>query len=316
MDPAGSGDKIPLVILGGSDRRRVDLPGAAARHHHSLTGYKGADLQIEGRALISHIIEQLEESGEFDPILVAGPAKVYRNATTRIPVIDTNQTLAQNVRLALETVRAEHPDAPVAFLTCDVLPTARELRTLLADYRRDPSPSVWCPAVAVPADREGLGAFGWKPGYPLRLGSDEVVTVLPGHLVIVRPGGLRLRFIYRLAQIAYRSRNRSISYRRSFMLLRILPELVVQDLLQVLALRPPTFTYTVIKHGLSAARKLKEGALPLDELELALSRMAVKSRFLTRNPKAGVRVPIVETVSIAEDIDTEEEARQVGARLS
>ncbi|MGE3166216.1 MAG: NTP transferase domain-containing protein [Planctomycetota bacterium] len=303
---------IPLVILAGADARPTRLPRRAATDHRPVAGYKGATLRIGGRTLISRLVERLEGCGAFGPILIAGPARVYRGPSTRVPVIDTDVSFDGNVRLAIETVQAEHPGAPVAFITCDVLPTHEELVQLIALYREDPGSSIWCPGVRVPEDRVGLGAFAWKPGYRLRVGPEAIVTMLPGHFAVVRPAGLRLRFLYRLARVAYRSRNRSIRFRRRFMIAQLLPHLWFQDGLELLALRPPTFTYSVVRHGWAAARAFREGALAVTELEAILTRMAVKSRYLERHPEASVRIPIVDLQGLAFDIDTEEEARQLG----
>ena len=48
----------PLIILGGRDRRGSRLP-EAGQGKHPLRGYKGVDLEIGGRALISILIERL-----------------------------------------------------------------------------------------------------------------------------------------------------------------------------------------------------------------------------------------------------------------
>lgn len=304
---------IPLVVLAGADRRPVRLPAAAASDHRVVVGYKGASLRIGGRMLISRLIERLQACGAFDPILVAGPAHVYRSTCTRVPVIDTDGGFDVNVRLAIETVQAEHPGAPVAFITCDVLPSPEEIDQLVKLYRADPGSSIWCPVVRIPEDRVGLGAFAWKPGYRLRSRAGEELTMLPGHFVVVRPDGLRLRFLYRLARVAYGTRNRSLGARRWSMIARVLPALLLQDLIGLFALRRPTFTTSVIRRGWAAARAFRNGALDVPELEATLTHLAVKARYLERHAEAQVRVPIVDWLGLALDVDTEEEAGQLGA---
>lgn len=304
---------IPLVILAGSDLRASELP-AAAGGKAALEAYKGIAVRIQGRPLISHLIERVQAVGAFDPVVIAGPAAVYRNRQTQVPVIDTDRNFAQNVRLALQTIRGQHPGSPIAFVSCDVLPTASDLRRALESYSESQSSSIWYPYVRIAKDRSGLGAFGWKPGYRIREeGSAEPVTALPGHLAIVRPENLRLRFIYRMSQVVYRTRNRSVSYRRRWMILRLLPELLREDLYQVLSLLPPTFTYRVLRNGLRVARRLGEDRLTVQDIEDALTRMAVKSRALRNAPERRVRTPILDTTSLALDVDTQEEAQELEA---
>jgi hypothetical protein len=68
---------LPLVILGGSDRRAAALPEAAAGKH-PLTGYKGVDVRLGGRPLVEVVAERFLASGAFEPVYVAGPEAVYR----------------------------------------------------------------------------------------------------------------------------------------------------------------------------------------------------------------------------------------------
>ena len=61
--------------------------------------------------------------------------------------------------------------------------------------------------------------------------------------------------------------------------------------------------------GLPAARHLRDGNLSVPALEDYLRRIFVKHRFRQKHPSRRVVVPIVEELSLALDIDTEEEAR-------
>ena len=49
---------------------------------------------------------------------------------------------------------------------------------------------------------------------------------------------------------------------------------------------------------------------------LEVAELFVKSRYLRRNPGRRVTCPIVEGLSLALDIDTEEEARQFGGDVT
>ncbi|MFQ5653152.1 MAG: hypothetical protein ACE5GW_00295 [Planctomycetota bacterium] len=303
---------LPVIVLGGSDRRPVHLPDSGAGQH-PLCGYKGADVRLGGRTLISVLLERLLASGAFNPVLLAGPAEVYRKAGTRVPVIDTDGSFGRNVQVALETVRDQHPGEPVAITTCDILPDPAELEVALADYHRAPRPVLWYPLIRIPEDRESLGVFGWKPAYQVvPEAGEEAVRVLPGHMVVVEPGALRRRFLYRLLEVAYRTRNRPIAYRRPRMVGRLATGLILQDLLNLVWLRPPSLTWTVLRWGLDAARKLKGGCLTRSELEEALARIFVRRSHRRKNPDCTVRVALLDGLSLAEDIDTLEEAKAVG----
>jgi hypothetical protein len=314
-DEPTRGDRIPIVILGGSDRRATELP-AEGRDKHPLVGYKGVEIQFEGRPLIEEIMRRLDRSGRFAPIQVAGPARVYRDCIADDSIIDTNGTFGHNIQCSLETVRHAHPGRPVAFITCDVLPEVETLRSLVADFDRHRPCDLWFPMIRTPKDRERLGASRWKPEY--RIVPDEgqpAVDILPGHLAIVDPAALRKRFVYRLFQLGYRTRNRSINYRRAVMVRGVLAGLLRQDLLRLLALRVPNLTWTVMSTAIPAARQLRDGTMTRRRLEDVLRILFVRYRHRHKHPERRVALPIVEGLSLALDIDTEEEARERGADL-
>jgi hypothetical protein len=304
---------IPLVILGGSDRRAGPLP-PSGQDKHPLVGYKGVDLRIGGRSLISVLLERLEQSGAFAPVAIAGPRDVYVREGIGARIIDTDGSFAHNIRMGIEGMRRWRPEGPMAITTCDILPDPGELRTLLDDYHRSAPCDLWYGLIRVPGDQTELGAFGWKPTYRVIPAPGEApVLVLPGHLVVFDPDALRLDFLYRLLEIGYRTRNRPIAYRRSYMLRQLVWRLLAQDLLYVLKLRVPNVTWSVVGSGISAARKLRNGTITREELERATRRIFVKTKHRLRFPRRRVCLPILEGLSLAEDIDTVEEARQTGA---
>ena len=92
--------------------------------------------------------------------------------------------------------------------------------------------------------------------------------------------------------------------------------LLYQDFLHLFSMRAPNLTWSVLTAGISAARRLKAGTALRVELEDALCKIFVTARHRKRNPDRGVRLPIVEGLSLALDIDTEEEARAAGGRVS
>jgi hypothetical protein len=75
---------IPLIILGGSDRKPAALP-PQGRDLHPLSGCKGIDVRLAGRCLIEHLADRLRRSGAFEPIWVAGPRARLRCTGARAP---------------------------------------------------------------------------------------------------------------------------------------------------------------------------------------------------------------------------------------
>ena len=61
-----------------------------------------------------------------------------------------------------------------------------------------------------------------------------------------------------------------------------------------------------------AARQLRRGTVTRHNLENALRRILTTTRHRKRFPDRRVLLPIVDAMSIAIDLDTEEEAREQG----
>jgi hypothetical protein len=307
---------VPVVILAGSDRRAIRLP-ASGSDKHPLAGYKGIDVRIGGKPLIAVVAERLRESGCFSNVYLAGPARIYREIDAPCELIDADATFARNIRTAMTAVTAKHPGSPVGFTVCDILPDVKTLGEVMEHYRRHAPCDMWFPMIRKPVDTERLGASSWKPAYRVVPEPGEPpVGVLPGHLAVVDPAALRLSFVYRLIQIGYRTRNRSIRYRRGVMVRGLSLALIYQDLLHVFGLRAPTLTWTVMTSGLKAARAIKRGTITREELEDAVRKIFVTNRHRKRYPERRTLLPMVEGLSLALDIDTEEEARAMGGDVS
>jgi hypothetical protein len=230
--------------------------------------------------------------------------------------VDTDSTFGGNIRAAIAAVRAARPGSPIAFLTCDVLPPPAVLARLMELYAATAPSDYWSPMVVVPETPAGLGASAWKPTYPLtpdRAG--RPVRVLPGHLAVIDPEALRLGFMYRLFDVAYSSRNRSIAARRRAMLRAMVGGLLLADLGRLARLRLPTVTANVLGAGLPAAARLRRGVLTIPELERALRLMFVRGEHRVGHPERRVVIPLVDELSLAADIDTIEEARELGGDL-
>jgi hypothetical protein len=299
-----------MVIVAGSDGVPPSLPSEAALKH-PLIGYKGVDLKLHGQPLIQVVMERLRSCASFGRIWVAGPRCVYEGVVDGSAIIDTDATVAENLRCAIVHLRRHEASGPVAFTTCDILPDPGELAAALGDYLAQPACAAWYPLIRVPQDRQQLKAFAWKPEYSVvpEPGA-AALRVLPGHLLIADLGALRLPLIYRLLSVAYRTRNRSIKVRRRSMVREVIWQLVFQDLRHLVTLRPPVLTWTVMRNGLALARELRAGTMLIGDLERAVTSIVLKYRYRRRSPARGVRLPLLDALSLAEDADTEEEARE------
>jgi len=301
---------IPVTILGGSDRDPSELP---ERGLHPLGAYKSVAVEVGGRPLIDHLVERVNGAFGLGPLTIAGPERIYAPRRLAARILDTDGTLGENLRATIEHHLATH-EGPLAVLASDVLPTTAELSELREDFERDRPCALWLPFLRVPEDPEALGAFGWKPRYRLiPVGESTPVPILPGHLCILDPRHMRLPLLYRLLELTYATRNRSVAHRRAVMLRRLLSSLLSSDLEGLFRLRAPTLTARVAGSGLRLARRLRAGALGIAELEHLTGRIFLLD-LDPLHPERGIRLPIVDAISLAKDIDTEEEAREISRR--
>ena len=306
MDP----QPVPITILGGSDLRAAELPAGAG---HALAAYKGAELRAAGQPLVAHLVERINATGGFGPVSVAGPARAYASLGLDAQIIDTDGSVATNVRAAIEHHLASGATGPMGLMACDVLLEVEELRSLRSTLEIDSGCAFWFPFVRIPEDESRLGAFAWKPRYHLRQGPQgETVRILPGHLAVFQPRALRLALVYRLLDAGYRTRNRPLAARRRAMLRAVLAGLILQDLQAPFLRRMPTLTVSVLSSGLRIARDLRRGELGLGELESLVGRMLMRRHGPRHTGERPIRFPIVDVLSLAEDVDTEEEAREIG----
>lgn len=301
--------RVPLVILGGSDRRPGRLPESGS-DKHPLACYKGAFLRYRGEPLAAVLVQRAAATGIFDPVVIAGPRRIYDGIASDAEILDTDGTFGENIQASLEAVRARQPGRPVAFLACDVLPGAETLRDLMQRHARDWPCDFWFPLVRVPHEPDSLGSSRWKPTYRLveQPGQDPT-GILPGHLIVVDPEALKLRFMYRLFQQTYRLRNMPIVPRRRALLLTLLAVILREDLESLLALRVPDVIWSVLASALPASGKLRRGELSVRGLEVTLRHLFVRYEHRRRYPDRRVMIPLIDELAMAVDIDTEEEAR-------
>lgn len=301
--------ELPLILLAGRDRRQF-APPEGRSDLHLLRGYKAMEIQIAGRPLIARLLELLRESGVRGEIFVAGPARVYRELEADVSLVDTDGDFGENIRAAVEAVRGNGHAGHAAVMTSDVLPEPAELRAAFEDFERHQPCDFWM--VLCRSDPKKLGASAWKRRYYVRPeGESAAVDTLPGHLFVADPGVVRLDLLYTLFELAYRTRNRPTSYRRSLIVRSILVRLLAIDLKRLVTFKRPDVTRDMLWNGLVLLKKIvSAGGVDQREMEVRLRRIWVPSRLRRRHPERRGRVMIHDGVSLACDIDTEEEARQ------
>jgi hypothetical protein len=301
--------RIPITILAGSDHAPGPLPENGAELHSLSTAYKGAEVKVGEKSLIVHIIEQIGESEGFGPITIAGPADIYKPLGLDVEIIDTNGTVADNLKAAIDHHLDRYDDKPIALLAYDVLLKAGELNELSQQYKEDSPCAIWVPFVRKPENKEELGAFGWKPTYRLcPEKGEEAVPILPGHLAIFRLETMRLPILYELLNLAYKTRNHPVSTRKKVMIRSVIGKLLMDDFRTLCSFRLPRLTISVISNGLRIANHLRKGDLSIPELERAIGGIFLRPDSELKGPGRGVHHPFVDILSLAEDIDTEEEA--------
>lgn len=304
--------QIPLIILGGQDRRLAELSDNG-RGRRPLQGYKGAELQFAGAPLIQTLVDRMADCGVFGPIFVAGPKTVYEPWLRGAQVLDTDGNFGDNLEMAVEWARRELDGMRLlAVTTCDILPDPDDLR-LIADDLTEHHESLdwWMPQITF---SESLGASDWKPQYRLvpREGG-EAVPILPGHMIIAEPDAVRLHFVYRFFGLLYRTRNRSLSYRRRVVIRNLLWGLILEDLHHLSRLRFPTVLLAVAHSSLLMASKLKNATASVPEMEFHIRRALIRRSHRRRYPQRHGRVFLCRAMSLAKDVDTEEEARELAA---
>jgi len=308
--------RIPIVILAGSDRLPPVMP-ETARDKHPLAGYKGIEVRIDGRPLIAAVVDRIRASGAFGPIYVIGPAAAYECVRGSATLVESDGTFGQNLQSGIEFCREAHPRTPIGFMTCDVLPDVEALRELMDQYWKQAPCDVWFPLIKAPAETKALGASAWKPAYRIvPEDGQEAIPVLPGHLIVADLDALRLRFVFRLADAIYRTRNRPIHARRWVMVRGTVVALLYQDLLHLLGGRMPSLTWSILSTAISAGRQLRAGTITRARLSETLRKIMVNHRHRKSYPERGVSLPIVNALSLALDIDTEEEARAAGGEVT
>lgn len=302
---------LPILILAGSDQRPGPVgPGLTA--DAMLSGYKGALALPSGRCLAAELVERLRQSGKFaDPLLI-GPLSIYERLVD-CEVIDVTGTLDRTLSRVMRLLQERFPpDQPVAISTCDILPTVEEINQIMeSGYGPHAECHFWWQIVT--AEPPTLGASSWKPRYGLRtVPGAPLLTVYPGHLVIIRPSALRLELLIGLLVAIYRYRNRPLKKRFLPMLRDGLLLLARHDFRNLRRGQLPILTVSIPWHILRAYLGIRRGTLTLPEFERHLAGTVVHRDFRDGMPFV---ISMTQAMSFAKDIDTLGELREVTSQL-
>jgi hypothetical protein len=263
--------------------------------------------------LAAELVARLRSTGRFcDPLLV-GPRRVYEDHVD-CEIVDVEGTLPSTLHSVTETVRTRFAgDAPVAVISCDILPTATEVNELLsAEFDPHDDCHFWWQWVA--ADPQKLGASAWKPRYVIRASPDgELETVFPGHLAIFRPEMIRFEVLLRLLTLAYRYRNWTPRQRMPPMLVRGVGMMLLEDLRNLRRAQLPILTLSIPWHLLGAYRDLQKHRLTVPDQERHVAGVLLHRRF--RHAERPVVIALTRILSFAQDIDTRDEFAAACARV-
>ena len=227
-------------------------------------------------------------------------------------IIDHDGSLGENIRAAVEAAQSELDPEYLAFTSCDILPDLEELAVIAADIRRHQPFDFWMPHIPVTESDERLGSSAWKPTYPMRPpGAPAVVQTLPGHLVIGALDSIRFEFVYRLFGLFYETRNSSVARRRYDVVRGMLLHLLREDLQALFAGRMPYAIATVLTQGLKVAASLLRRDAATQDLEDQIRKVCMTREHRRLFPTRRGRIAVIDVLSFARDIDTEEEAREL-----
>lgn len=299
-------ERLPIIILAGSDPSPGIVPHGLKRED-MLTGYKGAHRLPWGRCIAGELVERVKESDRFEEPILVGPRRIYEGQVD-CPIVDAEGNLMTTLRSAFQAIRDRFSfDSPVAFSTCDILPTADETRRLLETcYAPYQECMFWWQMVE--AEPEELGASAWKRPYQIRPEVGQPLKNLyPGHLVIGRPNALRIGLTNRILEVMYRYRNREIHKRHIRMIARCLGTLVAEDLHGLSSLKLPLLTASIPYYALSRCYRIRHRTLALPDFESTVAKAFVRREFHHAAHDRPVVFATTRILSFAKDIDTKAE---------
>ncbi len=298
--------KIPIFILAGQDplqsRDPEYLPSSEI-----ISGNKGLIPLPTGVCLAQELILRLRKSGCFcDPILI-GPAEDYRKKID-CKLVDCHGSLKHTLNTLVEIIRKRlDPEKPLAIITYDILPTVDEITALIRDsYLPEAECIFW--GQLINSSPEQMGAGHWKPFYRLRISKNGPSHhFYPGHLLIIRPCGLRIRELIYLMDLVYRFRNGNLGIRGVQMSLRGLGYFLYRDLANLFSGKPSLLLYSFLINSLIAYFKLIIGSITVHEFESSMKTGFVRHAFQSHHCNRPLVMSQIKTKSFAKDIDTRSE---------
>ncbi len=302
--------RLPIIVLAGSDTRPGTLP-AGLQSHEMLTGPKGTIGLSTGRCLAGEVVARIRSSGCFLEPLLMGPRDWYEGQVD-CEIIPVAGSLVQTLRKLTATMAERFPGhQPVAITACDILPPASDFRQLIEqDYRPHADTMFWWQMVR--AEPPEMGASSWKPRYRLAAEPGQpLLTLYPGHVVIVRPDALRLQLTNRFLELAYRYRNRALRKRVVGMTFKAMAALIAQDLRNLLEFQLPVLTFVLPYVGLRDYFKYRHGTATLRDHECFLTRALLHRRFQHAADNRPVFISTTRLLSFAKDIDTRGELAEL-----
>ena len=302
---------IPLVILAGRDRssERPDRAG-----NRNLGGFKAVETTLGGKPLIEVAVERFRSTGFFDPVVIAGPAAVYEPLGLPARLVDTDGNFGENLAAAVELLVDEMQPEQVAVTTADIVPERDDLERAIADYRAH-APLDWWMAIHRITDPGALATSSYKPRYRIiPHGEEQPAATLPGHLLIANPLAGRRKLIYRVFNLAYASRGRSVAFRRMFIVRRAIATLLGADLRRLARGQLPVITATLLWNGTRLADWLRRGDVRIEKIEDILRVMWATRRHRKQHPDRRGRFAAISCRSLARDVDTVEEAMELASK--
>jgi hypothetical protein len=295
--------RLPIIVLGNSDARPGASPEGVPRTA-LLTGPKGTIRLRSGRCLAAELIARIRDSQRFEDPVLLGPRDWYRGQVD-CDIQHVEGSLIHTLRELMSTVRQRWSwDQPFAVTSCDILPTAEDLRELLdRDYAPHADAIFWWQMVE--ADPERMGAGAWKPGYMLPVRQGETPRRLyPGHVVIARAAGLRFDLMNRLLELAYRYRNRLLEDRYLGIMCGALGTLLRHDVRELVRWRLSSLTLSIPYFGLRGYYRYRRGRATLGDVEHFLAKAFVHRTTLRQAQGRPVVITISQQLAFAKDIDT------------
>lgn len=303
-------EPLPLMILAGSDGKPGVVP-PGMRASDMLGGFKGTSCLPWGRTLVNEAIGRARDSHCFDEILVVGPAEVYAGKLDA-PLIHARGSLAQTLSSLFASLDERfEATRPIAFTSCDILPTPEEWRRLMSEhYAPHRAASLWWQLVR--ASAQEMGASGWKPCYRLRPATDQPSEhFYPGHVLVARCEALRSRLLVHLLALAYQYRNVPLNRRVLQLLPRGLYLLFLEDIRNLSAGQWPVLTCGLPLRGIWNYLRYRRGQMTISDVESFLARVLLHRRFRSTSEARPVTISLIDDCSFAQDIDTQAELNQV-----